>query len=69
MTDREFKEICSLDMKNMPIAIRHKEFDLRGKLIGCWDDCFVIDFGDQQMLWPRELCESDELDNQTPSYR
>ena len=68
MTGREFEKICSLQKDKLPIAIRHKEFDLRGKFVGCWEESLVIEINGQYALWPCELCESEKPDYPIPSY-
>lgn len=68
MTDREFKEICSLQQSGSAIMIRDHQFNLTGKVIGCWEDSLVIDFNGQREIWPMELFESEQQTYPVPSY-
>ena len=68
MTNSEFEKICRLPKKNIPVAIKHKGFNVSGKFVGCWDNCFVIESNGQYSLWPWELCEPEKPDYFRPSY-
>ena len=35
MTNSEFEKICRLPKKNIPVAIKHKGFNVSGKFVGC----------------------------------
>lgn len=68
MTNREFSEVCSLLPTDAPISIGYRQFNLTGRLIGCWGDSMVIDFHGLRAIWPRELCEMREATYPIPSY-
>jgi hypothetical protein len=68
MTSKEFSEVCDLLPADSPISIGYRQFNLTGKLIGCWEGSMVIDFHGQQAIWPRELCERREATYPVPSY-
>ncbi len=68
MTDREFKEICSLQQAGSTITIRDHQLNLTGKVIGCWEDSLVIDFNGQREIWPMELLEREQQTYPAPSY-
>lgn len=68
MTEKEYEEVCSLQQAGSAISISYQQFNLTGKLIGCWGDSLVIDFHGQQAIWPRELCERRQRTNYIPSY-
>lgn len=68
MTKKEFAEVCSLQESGLSVTIGYQEFNMTGKLIGCWGEYLVIDVGEQQALWPREVCNVKRRTYHTPSY-
>lgn len=68
MTEKEFAEICRLGKTGPSIAITYLDFNLTGKLLGCWENNLLIEVNGQREVWPRELCESVKPGYPGPAY-
>ncbi len=68
MTEREYSRVCRLQRDGSEVRISYQEFNLTGKLVGCGEDCLVIDINGRRTLWPREICESKPRTYPVPTY-
>lgn len=68
MTEKEFAEVCSLQQAGLAVTIGYQQFNMTGKLIGCWEEYLVIDIDEKQALWPREVCDIKQRAYHIPSY-
>lgn len=68
MTEKEFGEICDFGTSNPSISVTYLDFNLTGKLVGCYEDNLLIEINGQRQVWPRELCERAKPGYPGPSY-
>jgi hypothetical protein len=68
MTEKTFDELCRVQDSGTSILLSYLDFQLTGKLVGCWESEVLIDINGQFELWPRELCQVEKQTYPIPSY-